>query len=104
MALEKKAGIQSFEIKNLKELDGKVKYHMLFIAPENAPSLPDITNKLKGRSTLLITEKPGLAKQGAAINFVVQNNRQRFELNKANAEKYNLKVSGTLVTLSIPIE
>ena len=39
------------------------------------------------KNTLIITEKPGLAKQGSGINFVIENNKQKFEMNKTNIEK-----------------
>jgi hypothetical protein len=61
-------------------------------------------SKIRGKSTLIITEKPGLARQGAAINFVVQENKTKFELNKGNAEKYDLKVSSNLLSLAIVVD
>ena len=105
MLSTKTVGNQIFEIKsftNAESVSGVC--HILFVPAENSSMLPDILKKLKGKSTLIITEKPGLAKQGAAINFVVQDNRQKFELNKANVEKYNLKVSTTLSALAIQVE
>lgn len=101
----KTVGSQRFEIKsftNAESLTGIC--HILFVPAENSALLPEVVKKLKGKSTLIITEKSGLAKQGSAINFVVENNKQRFELNKSNIEKYNLKVSTTLTSLAIQIE
>lgn len=104
MAKTKTVGAQKIEIRNTTTLDGIGKCNILYVTPDVATPLADIIAKIKGKSILLVTEKPGFAKQGAAINFVVVENRQKFELNKANAEKYNLKVSAQLVTLSIPVE
>ena len=101
----KTVGNQRFEIKSFTTAEFVSGIcHILFVPAENSSLLPDVVKKLKGKSTLIITEKPGLAKQGAAINFVVENNKQRFELNKSNIEKYNLKVSTTLTALAIQIE
>ena len=105
MLSTKTVGKQGFEIKSFttaESLSGIC--HILFVPAENSAMLPDVLKKLKGKSTLIITEKPGLAKQGSAINFVVENNKQRFELNKANVEKYNLRVSTTLSALAIQVE
>ena len=66
--------------------------------------LPDVLKKMKGKNTLIVTEKPGLTKQGAAINFIAENNKQCFELNKINIAKYNLKVSSTLEARAVKIE
>ena len=42
-----------------------------------------------------------MAKQGSAINFVIVGSRQKFELNKSNVEKHNLKVASTLENLAV---
>jgi hypothetical protein len=104
MAKTKTVGAQKIEIRNTTTLDGIGKCNILYVTPDVSTPLADILAKIKGKSTLLVTEKAGFAKQGSAINFVVVDNRQKFELNKANAEKNNLKVSAQLVTLSIPVE
>ena len=104
MANAKKAGAQSFEIKNFTSPASISKCHMLIIASDITTGFNDALSKLKDHNTLIITEKAGLTKQGSAINFVVQNNKQAFELNKANAEKYDLKVSSNLMALAIVIE
>ncbi len=101
----KTIGSQKFEIKSYSSAESITGIcHILFIPSENSSQLVDVMKKLKGKNTLIVTEKNGLAKQGSAINFVVENNKQRFEMNKANIEKYNLKVSSTLMDLSIKID
>lgn len=104
MASQKMAGNQKLEIRNLASVDGASKCHIVYIQPDKGSDLPEVLTKVKGKSALVITEKPGLAKQGAAINFVVQENKQKFELNKSNAEKYNLKVSSNLASLAIVVD
>ena len=42
-----------------------------------------------------------MAKKGSAINFVVEGNRQKFELNKSNVERHNLKVASALEKLAV---
>jgi hypothetical protein len=101
----KSVGGQKFEIKSYTSSESVSSVcHILFITAENSAQLPEVLKKLKGKSTLIVTEKSGLAKQGSGINFVVDNNKQRFELNKSNVEKYSLKVSSTLASLAIAVE
>ena len=101
----KTVGNQRFEIKSFTSAESVSGIcHILFVPAENSALLPDVLKKIKGKSTLIVTEKPGLAKLGSGINFVVENNKQRFELNKANIEKYNLKVSANLTSLAIPVD
>lgn len=104
MAKTKTVGAQKIEIRNTTTLDGIGKCNILYVTPDVTTPIADIIAKISGKSTLLVTEKPGYALKGSAINFIVVENKQKFELNKANAEKYNLKVSAQLVTLSIPVE
>ena len=101
----KTVGSQKFEIKSFSSVESITGIcHILFIPAENSGLLPDVLKKMKGKSTLIVTEKGGLAKQGSAINFIIENNKQRSELNKSNIEKYNLKVSTTLESLAIKVE
>jgi hypothetical protein len=104
MAATKKAGAQPFEIQSYPNVNAISKCHLLFVASDNAANIKEITSKVKGYSTLIVSERPGCAKLGAAINFVIQENKQRFELNKANAEKYNLKIGSSLAGLAILVE
>lgn len=104
MAMTKKVGAQKLEVKMFPSADAVEKCHILYVSSDMAANIREISSKIKGHSTLLVTEKSGLAKQGAAINFVVQANKQKFELNKANAEKYDLSVSSTLASLAIIVD
>lgn len=103
-ATKKTVSQQPFEIQSFPNINSISKCHLLFVSADNAGNLKDITAKLRGFSTLIVTEKAGMAKQGAAINFVIQDNKPKFELNKANAEKYNLKVGTSLSGLAILVE
>ena len=42
-----------------------------------------------------------MARQGSAINFVIVESRQKFELNKNTVTKHNLKVASTLERLAV---
>jgi hypothetical protein len=101
----KSVGNQKFEIKNFANVESISGIcHILFIPAENSSMLPAVLKKTKGKNTLIVTEKPGLAKQGAAINIIPIDNKLKFELNKETIEKYNLKVSSTLLALAITVE
>lgn len=101
MAVSKKVFGQKIEVRKFKSAAEIGKCHMLYVARDAADPLNSVIGKVKEYSTLLITDKEGLAKQGSAINFVVLQNRQKFELNQSNALKYNLKVSNSLEALAI---
>ena len=99
----KKIANQSFTIVDYKNINEIEVPHILCITYEESNKIEAVVTKLKGKSTLIVTEKPGMAKKGAAINFVVIDSRQNFELNKNTIQKHNLKVSTTLKNLAIMV-
>jgi hypothetical protein len=51
-------------------------------------------------SVLLVGEEPGFAEQGGTINFVMDENRIRFEINAEAAKQEQLKISSKLLSLA----
>ena len=103
MAATKMVGSQKIEIKNIKDLKEIESSNILFILPDKSAVLADAVSKFKGKGTLIVTEKAGLAKVGSAINFIIEENKQKFELNKTSASKAGLKVSSALDPLAAAI-
>jgi hypothetical protein len=97
---QKTLGKQKVVIKNFKSVQEIDKCNILFIPEGSNNLLAEALKKIHGTSTLLITEAEGDAKKGSAINFIIKDNKQAFELNKSNAEKNHLTVSSSLKTLA----
>lgn len=104
MASTKQVGNQKLEIKNSAALDPSIKPHIIFLLSDASDLLKDAISKYKGKGALIVTEKNGLAKSGSAINFVVADNKQRFEYSKNNAVKAGLKTSDELKNLAIAVD
>lgn len=104
MAESKTVGSQKMEIVNSPAFDPKAKPHMLFLLPDVSKSLGDATSKLKGKGALIIAENAGAAKGGAAINFVIIENKQKFEYSKNSAVKAGLKTSEDFKALAIAVD
>lgn len=104
MATSKQIGNQKLEIRNTTTYDATIQSHIIFLLNESSDKLKEIVTKTKGKGTLIVTEKTGLAKTGSAINFVVAENKQKFEYNKANAVKAGLKTSDELKSLAIAVD
>lgn len=101
MSKVKKVANRSFSIKKIASVNDIGKPHILYIPANSKISLATAVLQVKNKSTLIVTEKPGLAKLGSAINFIIVGNRQKFELNKSNAERHNLKVASVLEKLAV---
>ncbi len=103
MASTKQVGAQKIEIKNSSSFATDPP-QILFILGSESDILKDAINKLKGKGSLIVTEKPGLAKAGAVINFVVEENKQRFEYSQNNAKKAGLITGEGLNGLAIVVD
>ena len=103
LAKSRKVGNQPIVVKKYRDTDEIGSCHILYIPPGRSGDIGSIINQVKGYNTLIITDKKGLANAGAAINFVVDGSKQKFELKKSNATKYGLKVSSDLERLAIVI-
>lgn len=104
MASSKQVGNQKLEIKTSTSIDASTQPHIIFLLSESSDMLKEINSKYKGKGSLVVTEKNGLAKAGSAINFVVMDNKQKFEYNKNNAVKAGLKTGDGLNSLAIVID
>ncbi len=97
---KKTIGGQKIELINSDKIDKNKIPHIIYITPENSSKIKTFASELKNKGTLLITEQEGAAKTFAVINFVVIDNKQKFEYNKQNAIKYGLKASEDLKHLA----
>jgi hypothetical protein len=99
----KTVGTQKIVVKKFKSAAEAGTCHILFIPSSGSHNFDDVQNMLKGKPTLVITEKSGLAQKGSGINFILQDNKWKFELNEAATQASGLKVSRELTQLAIAV-
>ncbi len=73
---------------------------LLFISQSEKTRLRKIVTHAKAFPVLLIGETPGYAESGVGINFFIQENQIRFEINIKAAELSGLKISSELLSLA----
>ncbi|UII34840.1 YfiR family protein [Fulvivirga ulvae] len=93
-------GNKKFVIKKFSSPSDIQNCHILYVGKGNSKQFDDIKAKLGGASTLLITDKPGLGKEGSGINFVTEGNKLSIELNQSALDAANLKVSSQLTSIA----
>jgi hypothetical protein len=76
------------------------KCHILFVSYGKTKDLPDITAKLGKGSTLLVTENKSAIEKGAAVNFLIIEDKLKFELKTSNATSVGLKVHSNLENMA----
>ena len=104
LASKKKVGNQDIEIKNSYAFDATINANIVFLLSDLSKSLADITSKNKSKSTLVVAENANACKVGSSINFVVVENKLKFEYSKNNAIKAGLKTNDDIKALAINIE
>jgi hypothetical protein len=81
------------------------KCHILFI-PENTDSdiFKEYCKAPSLKNALVISEKQGSLDRGSAINFLIIDNRIRFEISMNTLNKCNLKASSQLLKLAVTVQ
>ncbi|MGQ9569431.1 MAG: YfiR family protein [Thermodesulfovibrionales bacterium] len=74
--------------------------YLLFICSSDKRHLEKILNTLKGMNVLTMGDTKGFAQEGVIINFYIDKDKVRFEINKDAADKAGLKISSRLLSLA----
>lgn len=74
--------------------------HIVFVPASETGRFPQLNDTLDGRNVLTVGEAKGFAERGGIINFVVENQRVRFEINPQAASQANLRLSSKLMQLA----
>ena len=77
--------------------------NILFISANSSFSLSSILSKVS-KGMLPISEEAGFAEQGSAFNFVIVNDKLRFEANMKSIAASGLKISSQLLKLAIRVD
>jgi YfiR/HmsC-like len=73
---------------------------ILFIASSEKAQLKKVLETLEGSSALTVGDSKGFVELGGMINFVLEDDRVRFEVNHKAAERAGLKISSKLLTIA----
>jgi hypothetical protein len=99
----KAKGNKTYVIKKFANASEVTDCHLVYIDRSKSGEFEAINNKVKGKGTLVVTDRPGLGQKGSCINFKTVEDKLRFELNQQAVEASNLKVSGALSSMAILI-
>jgi hypothetical protein len=99
----KPRGSKTYVIKKFNSAADVTDCHVVYLDKSKSAEFEGLNNKVKGKGTLVVTDKNGLGEKGSAINFKTVDNKLKFELNQKAIEASNLKVSGALSAIAILI-
>ena len=74
--------------------------HVLFIGSSEEKRTPQVLQTLQGASVLTVGEMDRFPQIGGIINFFIERNKLRFEINVNSAERARLKLGSQLLSLA----
>lgn len=101
IAGKQKVGSQNIVVKTFATVDKVENCQILYLPASKSSQIGQVVAKLSGNSTLIVADKSGLALQGAGINYVMDGDKLKYEINKKNIESRGLTVSNSLLSLGI---
>ena len=84
-----------------KRIEDLLEAHVLFIFSSEQADYGQILSGLRGRGVLTVGESPEFLRQGGIIKFVLRDNKVRFEIDRAAAEREGLRISSQLLKLAV---
>jgi hypothetical protein len=97
---EKTVSGRKLQIDQLVDLQQARACQIVFIASSERAHLKEILEGLQGANVLTVADTKGFAEQGGMINFVLENDRVQFEVNRKAAEQAGLKISSKLLSVA----
>ncbi|HEY4616840.1 MAG TPA: YfiR family protein [Flavobacterium sp.] len=95
---------KKIEIKEYKSLKEIGSCHILFIPYNCTVPIEKILSHFSGKPVLIVTEQNGFGKKGAHMNFVMIENKLKFEVNLKAINKAGIGISSFLLQHAIIIQ
>lgn len=99
----KAVGERSVALQRNTGFDGLKGCQIVFIAQSAVGQLPHVLEALEGQTVLTVADSPGAARQGAALNMAVEQNKVSFEANLRAARAAKVNLSSKLLRLATEV-
>lgn len=100
LAKNKKAKGRKIVVINVATPGDALLCNMVYIPSNKSSELKFIMERVKGKSILIVAEREGMAKKGAAFSFAIDDDDSlKFDINKTALEMQGLKIANILMSL-----
>lgn len=103
-ALLKTTKNKKIEIKEYKNLNELRFCNILFVPYNCTIPIETILSRFSGKPVLIVTERDGYGKKGAHMNFVLVDNKLKFEVNLKAINKAGIGISSFLLQHAIIVQ
>ena len=97
----KMVGVQPITVVKYAKLEDIGKCHIVFVSYSKSKEMAAISTNISVHKTLIISEKKGSLEEGSTINFVVIEDKLKFELKAGNGTKNGLKIHSNLENMAV---
>jgi hypothetical protein len=94
---------RSVVAKQVPTLQDAANCRVLFISSSEDKRLKEILASLGTASVLTVSDLPKFTQRGGMVQFIVDSNRVRFEVNSATAERAGLTLSSELLKVAVSV-
>jgi hypothetical protein len=84
-------------VRRVERLEAMQGLNILFVARTHSGRLPEALAAVKDQPVLVVTEQEGTAPAGSMVNFVVAEDKVKFDVWPAAAERNHLRISARLL-------
>jgi YfiR/HmsC-like len=98
-----KIGDSPLQAARIAGIDGAKRCRILYLSPSEEPRVESMLHELGNAPILTVSDLPDFAARGGMIEFVVQDNRVRFDINVAAAKKAGLTISSDLLKVAAAV-
>ena len=74
--------------------------HVLFVCASEKDRLKDLLDPLRTQTILTVADVPGFLEAGGMINFIIEDNKVRFDVNAAATARAKLEIRSKLLRLA----
>jgi hypothetical protein len=101
--LNRQAGSRPFVVKQFSNVEDITKCQMIYVTSNQSKQIAAINQKLKQDriAALVISESRNSIAEGAAVNFVIENDKQRYEISETNARSMGITLGSDMIRLAL---
>lgn len=100
IAQGRKFGQRAIVVRKLRDGDPLSGVHVLYVGHTDPQRAAGVLSALRGQPVLTVTASDELGSAGSVINFIVVDNRIRFDVSLAPADRQRLKISSLLLAVA----
>jgi hypothetical protein len=91
---------RGIDIRRTMSIAGLEDCHLVFVGHSERAHVAAVIERVQHRPVLTVGETQGFAERGGVINFVLEQNRVRFEVNPESARREGLTIASGLLRLA----